>query len=138
MQLNENAADFVTAGSFILTAVSLVIVAISGAFALRSNYLAKKLENDTKRLELWYKLMQNAVGMGDARRRSDDDTRWQTFVPSQIIGIQALSQFPEFSDIYVSIEKNFRARAAADPDDRNLDRTLHREWLEMMARLPKR
>ena len=43
MELNQQAADFVTGGSFLLTAVSLVIVALSGGWALRSNYLAKKM-----------------------------------------------------------------------------------------------
>ena len=136
MELNQQAADFVTGGSFLLTAVSLVIVALSGGWALRSNYLAKKIENDTKRLDLWYRLMMCSVGMGDARRRTHDNKGWETFIPAQIVGIQALSAFPEHYQIYRSIEANLRQRAVNDPENRNWDRTVHQEWTAMMARLP--
>lgn len=135
--ISNQAADLVMSSSFLLTAVSIVIVAIAGAHGLWSNYRAKKIENDTKRLDLWYKLMLCSVGMGDARRRSNDDTSWQTFVPAQIIGIQALSAFPEHRAIYDSLAENMKKRAEQDPNDLNSERTLYAEFSKMMQRLPK-
>ena len=136
--MSKYTSDMISSASFLLTAVSLVIVAIAGAHGLWSNYRAKKVENETKRLELWYRLMMCSIGMGDARRKSADDTRWETFVPAQIVGIQALSAFPEHSDIYESVERNLAERARADAENRNFEQTLYAEWRGMMMRLPQR
>lgn len=135
--VSKYTSDVISSASFLLTAVSLIIVAIAGAHGLWSNYRAKKVENETKRLELWYRLMMCSIGMGDARRKSADDSRWETFVPAQIVGIQSLSAFPEHRDIYQSVEKNLAERARTDADNRNFDQTLYAEWRSMMTRLPR-
>lgn len=126
--MNEAIAETIASYAFLISIISVLLAVGGVVIAVIVHARAKKSEVECARLELMYKLMQNAVGMGDARRpRGDGQPGYETFVPSQIAALAALRGFPELLPMFERLEPNFRRLAEADPEDRNFNRTLHAE-----------
>ncbi|WP_439634891.1 hypothetical protein [Glycocaulis sp.] len=126
--MNQAISEIIASYAFLISIISVLLAVGGVVVAVTVHARAKKSEVECARLELMYKLMQNGIGMGDARRlRTDGQPGFETFVPSQIAALAALRAFPELLPVFERLEPNFRQKAEHDPDDRNFDKTLHNE-----------
>ena len=109
--INSALADIVGSASFLLTAIALLITAIAIGIGAWSNYQAKKMEWETNRLDLSYRLLLASAGGGDAPL-PNQQTHY-SIVEVQTVAIAALRGFPEYRDVYerLLIERNRQHQA---------------------------
>ncbi|WP_084420252.1 hypothetical protein [Henriciella litoralis] len=95
---NASLTNAIGSASFLLTAIALFLSATAIAVAAWAQYQAKRTENETKRLELSYRLMIAAAGGGDALCPKGGSH--YSNLQIQVAAMASLRSYPEYIDVF--------------------------------------